>query len=272
MQSNKFGDTGTGGRYTAHRTMTQMEELEDSPEDLSNKIKNLAALIRDSRHVVFFTGAGISTSAGIPDFRGPEGVWTLKATGQKRTAKTVSMLSAVPTPTHMALVKLQDVGRMHYLISQNVDGLHRKSGVHPDRLSELHGNSNLEICCWCGKEYMRDFDCCHGSAAGSHETGRKCTAPGCGGPLLDTIINFGENLPKKDLERAYDECDKADLIICLGSSLTVAPANDLPKKVAKRGGQMVIVNLQRTPLDDLRFVANPASFVDFLAESSYLAP
>jgi mono-ADP-ribosyltransferase sirtuin 6 len=251
LRDSKFGDPGTGGRFTAHKTMTQMEEIEETPEELAAKIKALAGMIRDSKHCVFFTGAGISTSAGIPDFRGPEGVWTLKATGEKRKGKTVSMLSAVPTTTHMAMVKLHDEGRMHYLISQNVDGIHRKSGIHPHRLSELHGNSNLEVCCWCGKEYMRDFDTCHGSAAGSHETGRRCTAPGCSGPLLDTIINFGENLPKKDLERAYDECDKADLIVCLGSSLTVAPANDLPKKVAKHGGNLVIVNLQRTPLDSL---------------------
>lgn len=251
LKESKFGDAGTGGRYTAHKTHTQMEEIEEKPEELAAKIKALAGMIRDSKHCVFFTGAGVSTSAGIPDYRGPEGVWTLKATGGQRKTKAVPMLSALPTVTHMAMVKLHDVDRMHYLVSQNVDGIHRKSGIHPQRLCELHGNSNLEVCCWCGKEYMRDFDTCHNSAAGSHETGRRCTAPGCGGPLLDTIINFGENLPKKDLERAYDECDKADLIVCLGSSLTVSPANDLPKRVAKRGGNLVIVNLQRTPLDSL---------------------
>jgi hypothetical protein len=145
LRDSKFGDPGTGGRFTAHKTMTQMEEIEETPEELAAKIKALAGMIRDSKHCVFFTGAGISTSAGIPDFRGPEGVWTLKATGEKRKGKTVSMLSAVPTTTHMAMVKLHDEGRMHYLISQNVDGIHRKSGIHPHRLSELHGNSNLEV-------------------------------------------------------------------------------------------------------------------------------
>jgi len=151
----------------------------------------------------------------------------------------------------MAMVKLVGEGRMQYVISQNVDGIHRKSGIHPSKLSELHGNTNLEFCCWCGKEYLRDFDCCHGSAAASHETGRRCSVPGCNGPLLDTIIHFGENLPKEDLEQAYKECGQADLIVCLGSSLTVSPANDLPKKVAQHGGELVIVNLQRTPLDNM---------------------
>jgi mono-ADP-ribosyltransferase sirtuin 6 len=122
-----------------------MEEIEEKPEELAAKIKALAGMIRDSKHCVFFTGAGVSTSAGIPDYRGPEGVWTLKATGGQRKTKAVPMLSALPTVTHMAMVKLHDVDRMHYLVSQNVDGIHRKSGVHPQRLCELHGNSNLEV-------------------------------------------------------------------------------------------------------------------------------
>jgi len=165
MDESKFkGDTGTGGRFTAHKTTRQMEEIEESPEEMTNKIKRLADLIRNSKRCVFFTGAGplhfggwddasgspfrcagVSTSAGIPDFRGPEGVWTLQATGKARKAKTVPMHSALPTATHMAMVKLVGEGRMQYVISQNVDGIHRKSGIHPSKLSELHGNTNLEV-------------------------------------------------------------------------------------------------------------------------------
>lgn len=155
----------------------------------------------------------------------------------------------------MALVKLSEEGVLKYLISQNVDGIHRKSGIPPSNLSELHGNTNLEVCEKCGKEYLRDFDCQNGASV-EHRTGRKCSVEGCDGTLIDTIINFGESLPLHSVQRGFEESEKADLCICLGSSLTVTPAADMPKLVGKKGKQqgganLVIVNLQKTPLDRL---------------------
>ena len=102
--------------------------------------------------------------------------------------------SAFPSRTHMGLVELMEKQHLKYLISQNVDGLHRKSGIVPENMSELHGNTNLEICEQCGREHMRDHRVRNAQSVKDHRTGRKCDTPSCNGPLKDTIINFGENL------------------------------------------------------------------------------
>jgi len=240
--------------YTAHKDPEQIKEHFDPPDVLEAKASKLADMIRNSRHMVAFTGAGVSTSAGIPDFRGPEGSWTLKAQGRRRTQATVDTLQAIPTPTHMALVALQNKGILKYLISQNCDGLHRRSGMKPENLSELHGNSNLERCSKCGKEYLRDF---HATAdyrydVHDHRTGRKCAK--CGGDLLDTVVNFNESLPQVPLQKAFEHSQRADLMLVLGSSLTVSPANEMPRKTVENGGKLAIVNLQKTHLDSLATV------------------
>jgi mono-ADP-ribosyltransferase sirtuin 6 len=233
--------------FSAHKTQEAMEELRDDPETFNRNVDAVAEMIRNSPHTVFYTGAGISTSAGIPDYRGPEGVWTLAAEGRRRNAPTTDMMRAIPTPTHMAIVQLIRHGKAHFVISQNVDGLHRKSGVLPDQISELHGNSNMEVCSNCGRQFLRDY---HTTAVSrDHTTGSACEMPGCGGALKDNIINFHENLVPEILNRAFKESQSAGLHICLGSSLTVRPACELPKCTKECGGKVVIVNLQRTPLD-----------------------
>ncbi|KAK1517970.1 NAD-dependent deacetylase sirtuin-7 [Colletotrichum costaricense] len=234
-------------------------ERREALDILDAKASQLVNLIKKSKHFIAFTGAGISTSAGIPDFRGPEGAWTLRAQGRQRTGKTTDTLQAIPTKTHMALVELQDRGILKYLVSQNCDGLHRKSGILPEKISELHGNSNREHCKDCGKEYLRDFRAVatYEKSIRDHRTGRKC--PLCNGTLLDTIINFGEYLPAQPLALARSNARKADLCLALGSSLTVPPACTIPETVGKKkrtktypdGGTLVICNLQSTPLDDL---------------------
>ncbi|KAI1401564.1 DHS-like NAD/FAD-binding domain-containing protein [Hypoxylon fuscum] len=227
------------------------EERQEAPEVIDKKAEALAKLMRKSKHMVVFTGAGISTSAGIPDFRGPDGIWTLRAQGRQLT-KAVNTLQAVPTATHMALVELQNRGILKYLISQNCDGLHRKSGILPDRISELHGNSNREYCKDCSKEYIRDFRAVasYEKTVHDHRTGRKCAR--CGGVLLDSIVNFGESLPAEPLQLARDHAQQADLCLVLGSSLTVTPANGIPEVPGRRkGAKLAICNLQDTPLDNL---------------------
>ncbi|KAJ4458146.1 putative Sir2 family protein [Paratrimastix pyriformis] len=235
--------------FSAHKTKEQLEELEEEPANVQEKGRQIAELIRRSRHFICFTGAGISTSAGIPDFRGPEGVWTLAATGGRRTSATTPTLNAVPTFTHMALVALQAAGLLKFVISQNVDGLHRKSGIPVEKLAELHGNLNVEQCLKCRREFLRDFDVPTSRSVHEHRTGRKCAA--CGGDLKDTIINFGESLPGNQLTAGMTNSMQADLCLCLGSSLTVSPACDMPREVARHGGRTIICNLQRTPLDKL---------------------
>ncbi|KAF4994323.1 hypothetical protein FDECE_13155 [Fusarium decemcellulare] len=227
-----------------------LPERRDAPEVIDQQAAKLVNLINKSKHFIVFTGAGVSTSAGIPDFRGPEGAWTLRAQGRARTTKAVSTLQAIPTPSHMALLELQNRGVLKYLVSQNCDGLHRRSGIRPEMISELHGNSNRECCRDCGKEYIRDFRAVatYEKTVRDHRTGRKCAR--CGGVLHDSIINFGENLPEEALKLARDHAEEADLCLVLGSSLTVTPANEIPEVCgARRSSKLVICNLQKTPLN-----------------------
>ena len=150
----------------------------------------------------------------------------------------------------MAFVELADKGHLKYLISQNVDGLHRKSGIPPHMLSELHGNTNLEVCETCGREYMRDHRVRNAQKTKDHRTGRKCDDPTCKGFLKDTIINFGEPLNSNIQELGFQNAMVADLCIAMGSSLRVTPAADMPLECARQGGSLVICNLQKTPLDN----------------------
>lgn len=238
--------------HTAISEEKYMKETEDPPVLLDIKITKLAEMIRSSKHFIVFTGAGVSTSAGIPDFRGPEGVWTLAAQGRQSSKKATLTVNAYPTVTHMSLVGLQNAGVMKYLVSQNCDGLHKRSGIHHDKLSELHGNSNIEKCEACEREYLRDYACHRLGHGHDHYTGRHCVAPVkgrvCNGRLLEHTVDFGQSLPVKPLEVAFANAQQADLCLVLGSSLSVSPACDLPALVKKQRGRLVICNLQLTKL------------------------
>ena len=157
----------------------------------------------------------------------------------------------MPTETHMAFVALQDRGYLKHIVSQNVDGLHRKSGMLPENLTELHGNTNVELCTKCDKEYLRDFRVRNAQHVFDHKTGRKCEDPACKGDLIDTIINFKENLRDIDLDKGFGHGGEADLCIAMGSSLRVTPAANIPETTALKGGKLVLINLQKTPLDYL---------------------
>ncbi|KAJ3443430.1 nad-dependent protein deacetylase sirtuin-(6/7) family member [Anaeramoeba flamelloides] len=228
----------------------ELTEHLDNPKVLKKKVKKLAKLIRNSNYPVIHTGAGVSTSAGIPDYRGPNGVWTCRDQGRNvpYVKKPWNLLE--PTYCHMTISKLIDLGLVKHLISQNTDGLHVHSGVSLDKISELHGNTNKEHCKDCETEYFRPFSVYDTwTPPNDHRSGRKCE--NCGGLLYDTIINFGENLSKKEIDSGYKHSKKSDLSIVLGTSLKVTPAADLPMiPVKKKTGKMVIVNLQKTPLDD----------------------
>jgi NAD-dependent SIR2 family protein deacetylase len=180
-------------------------------------------------------------------------VWTRKAQGRSAPSGK-STLSAWPTATHMSLVELQRRGLLQYLVSQNTDGLHRRSGFPSGALSELHGNGNVEECEDCGQQYYRDAKCRRSARGRDHFTGRHCVRTGCGGRLLEYTIDFGQTLPEAPLEKAMDHASKANLCIALGSSLRVTPAADIPAKVGTRGrdgAHLVIINLQKTPLTDV---------------------
>merc|ERR1711998_746390 len=217
---------------TAHTDPEMAKERHDPPEVIASKVEKLAELLTASASTVIFTGAGISTSAGIPDFRGPNGKWTMQAQGKQPVAG-VSPVKALPTATHMAIVQLVNSGVVRHVISQNCDGLHRRSGLPAAALSELHGNSNLEICESCGTHYFRDFSCQRLGQVRDHFTGRFCG--GCGGGLLNSTIDFGQNLHEGPLQRAMEASEEAQLHLVLGSSLTLSPANQMPATTARRG-------------------------------------
>lgn len=235
--------------------------------ELYKKIRILAEWIKKCKHFIAFTEAKISTFVGIPDFRsgvntvlptGP-GAWEKLGTGTSKAGNyRKKALSAIPTLSHMSLVKLKQLGILKFLISQNTDGLHRKSGFNPKKLAELHGNSNLEICKKCSRQYFRDFRTRTAFDVHNHRTDKNCE--NCGSILYDTIINFEESLPKTELQNRFTKGKKADFCLCLGSSLKVTPAADMPVETLKNGGKLVIVNLQPTPLDKYALRIN--GFID----------
>ncbi|KXS16273.1 DHS-like NAD/FAD-binding domain-containing protein [Gonapodya prolifera JEL478] len=223
-------------------------EFFDPEPQLRAKVRQLAELVRKADKVVVFTGAGISTAAGIPDFRGPKGVWTFEARNEKPPPMP-SILSVKPTPTHMALVAMLKHGKLDYVVSQNVDGLHLRSGIPRDQLAELHGNLNVDRCEGCGEEFYRSAGKVDwGEAARKAYRAEMC--PACGGRIRDSIVHFGDALPRRAFVSSIHRSQNCDLGLVLGTSLTVSPACDVPEHVLRRRKPLVIVNLQPTSLDD----------------------
>lgn len=235
----------------ADKGICGLPETFDSPEELKTKVETLAEWIRESQYMVVHSGAGISTSTGIPDFRGPNGVWTMEERGETPHFNT-TFEDARPSLTHMALLQMQRTGRLKYLISQNVDGIHVRSGFPRDRLSELHGNMFVEECEKCGKQYVRDTVI---GVMGLKPTGRYCDVMrsrglrSCRGKLISSILDWEDSLPDRDLNRADEASRRADLALTLGTSLQIKPSGDLPLLTKRTGGKLVIVNLQPTKHD-----------------------
>ncbi|KAH8247757.1 hypothetical protein KR038_009627 [Drosophila bunnanda] len=227
-------------------------ETFDSDDVVTGKCQELVELIKKSGHVVLHTGAGISTSAGIPDFRGPKGVWTLEEKGEKPDFN-VSFDEAKPTKTHMAIIALLESGYVQYVVSQNIDGLHLKSGLDRKFLSELHGNIYIEQCKKCRRQFVRSTAV---ETVGQKSLGRPCKSSleskgrSCrSGILYDNVLDWEHDLPEKDLEMGLMHSTIADLNVALGTTLQIVPSGDLPLKNLKRGGKLVICNLQPTKHD-----------------------
>jgi mono-ADP-ribosyltransferase sirtuin 6 len=236
----KFGQKP---KRAGHASEEEIKEYFDEPDVLKHKVAQLAELVK-SNCTVIYTGAGVSTSAKIPDYRGPKGVWTLKDRGEA-VKMDITLDQAEPTLAHMAMVSMMQHGKLAHVVSTNVDGLHRRSGLRADQLSELHGNAYREDCENCGKQWLR-FYTVEGGVG--HYTGRHCEE--CNGFLKDNIIHFGENLPQDELSKAFDHAGRSQLSLVLGTSMRVSPANRIPLEPLADGGSMVIVNLQKTPFDD----------------------
>ena len=229
---------------------------------VSTELDSVASWIRDARQIVVLTGAGISTESGIPDFRGPQGVWT-KNPGAEKTANlqyymsdpdirkrswqnrlSSEMWRAEPNSGHRALADLERKAALHTLVTQNIDRLHHKAGTSPERVIEIHGNAHEVKCMSCTFRGPMD-ETLERVRAGEDDP--RCL--GCGGILKSATISFGENLVPADLERAQLAAQGSDVFLAIGTSLTVYPAAALPEVALNAGAQLVVMNAQDTPFD-----------------------
>jgi NAD-dependent deacetylase len=221
---------------------------------LDKQTETIARWIVGSERIVAFTGAGISTDSGIPDFRGPEGVWTRRDAGLPPPRWRVSPGQVGPNASHLSLVELQRLGKLRFLVTQNTDDLHRRSGTRPELLAELHGNGRLMRCLGCDRLCSRQEV---GWDTASWGPGYRTQKPmpgqpacaGCGGRLVSSVVNFGDPLPETELMLADHHARNCDLMLVLGSSLTVQPASSLVGLALRSGARVVLVNRGETPYD-----------------------
>jgi NAD-dependent deacetylase len=234
--------------------------------DTESKITGVADLICQSRKLVIFTGAGISTESGIPDFRSPGGIWDRFDPDDFTYSKFVSsedsrrkqwyifregLLSdkAVPNAAHIAIAELYEMGKLDCVITQNIDNLHQKAGVPDDLVFELHGNMKWARCLECGARYS------FGEIRERLEQGEEipdCLS--CRGMLKPDIVMFEEQLPADVLQEAGRHALDSDVFIVIGSTLTVYPAALMPQYAVRSGASLAIINFTGTPLDHLASV------------------
>jgi len=219
----------------------------------------LAEWISDCRRIVVFTGAGISTESGIPDFRSPGGVWSkmspiyfqdfVSSRDKRREAWTrvfnriAGWTGASPNPGHRVVSELVEHGKVSCVITQNVDNLHQDSGTPADRVIEVHGNASYATCLECSHRY--EFD----DLRPRWEAGEDITCGACGGLVKTATISFGQAMPEAEMIRAEEESRASDLFLVLGSSLVVYPAAALPMIAKRQGARLVIVNREETEQD-----------------------
>ena len=247
-------------------------------EDLDGEIAAARVVLGDARKVVVLTGAGISTDSGIPDFRGPEGLWTKNPEAEK-TATLSSYVSdpelrqrnwqrltegsmwegKAPNPGHRALVELERQNRLHLLITQNVDGLHRAAGTSEERLVEIHGTTSKVRCLDCGDTAPMERAL---ERVRAGEADPPCRL--CGGILKSATISFGQNLVMADLHRSEQAATECDVMLAVGSTLTVYPIANVVPIAHQAGAQVVIVNAEPTPFDGLAAAVVPASISEAL--------
>ncbi|HJU21526.1 MAG TPA: NAD-dependent deacylase [Casimicrobiaceae bacterium] len=233
-------------------------------EDRPHTYRTVRRWIDDAQRIVVLTGAGISTESGIPDFRGPQGVWTKDPMAEKlsdiryyisdpevRKASWRSRLahpawSAKPNAGHLALAALEKRGKLHALITQNIDELHQMAGNSPDRVIEVHGTVRKVVCMTCGATAPM-HSALDRVRAGENDP--SCRS--CGGILKSATISFGQPLVPEVIDRAMQYAGEADLFLAIGTSLQVYPIANAVNIARAAGARIVIVNAEETPFDDV---------------------
>ena len=231
---------------------------------MKDKVEKGAQWIIGSKPAVIFTGAGLSTESGIPDFRSPGGVWdrynpedfyfqnflSSEASRLKYWAMSTEMYESIrkaqPNLAHLAIAELEKLGRLDCVITQNVDDLHRKAGNTREKIIELHGNATYVTCLNCKKRYDRDD-----VQKRLQKENRSPLCDACGGLLKSATISFGQAMPVRETEQAYDRSSRCDLFIVIGSSLVVEPAASMPRVAKRSRARLLIVNRDPTPCDAL---------------------
>jgi NAD-dependent deacetylase len=231
---------------------------------MDSDLDTIASWLQAANYVAALTGAGLSTDSGIPDFRGPNGVWTKnpdaeksaqieyyladedlrKRTWQNRLRS--EMWSAEPNAGHHALVELEKKGALHAIVTQNVDGLHHAAGQSPDLVVEIHGNVREAKCVACGWRGPMGETL---DRVRNGEDDPRCIH--CDGILKSATISFGENLVPADLQRSQLAAGRSDVFLAIGTSLVVYPAAALPEIALRNGSRLVIINAEETPYDEI---------------------
>ena len=225
--------------------------------DILNRLKRM---LDDSERTVVFTGAGISTESGIPDFRSPGGFWTthqpiefsdflaskeMRRESWRRKIKADEEFgAATPNRGHRAIAHMVSAGKVSSVITQNIDGLHQASGIPENKIIELHGNSTYAVCLTCGRRSELDVILAEFKA-----TDEPPVCAECGGLVKTATISFGQSMPVEAMARAKSETESADLFLAIGSSLVVYPAAGFPVLAKQAGARLVILNRDTTNLD-----------------------
>lgn len=228
---------------------------------LDKEMAEFARMIEAAERIVVFTGAGISTESGIPDFRSPGGIWTKvkpidfsdfmrshearRETWRRRFEMEPILRQARPNRGHVAVAELIRTGKATSVITQNIDGLHQDSGIPDDKVIELHGNTTYAHCLDCSQRYEID------ALRVDFEQDRIVPHCACGGWVKTATISFGQSMPVNEMRRAEKETLLADLFITIGSSLVVYPAAGFPELAKRNGSRLVIVNRDPTGLDSM---------------------
>jgi NAD-dependent deacetylase len=251
-------------------------------EDLDGLINRASDLIVDAGKVVVFTGAGVSTESGIPDFRSPGGIWERFNQDDFTYQKFVSdadnrrwhwqlitegnlVRESTPNPAHYAIAALDQMGKLDCVITQNIDNLHEKAGVPGSKVFELHGNMQWAVCIKCGRHYTMEQ-----AVKILKDGGGVADCPSCGGIIKPDVVMFGEPLPSDVLEEAAQRSACCDLFMVIGSSLVVFPAAYMPEYALNGGARLIIINLASTRLDgraDLTIRAKAGEVTPLIVEN-----